>query len=1123
MKNILAVKSSGFLKSLDEDFLAFLSPSKADLLRDYRVNYQAWNAGEVSKFILDLAPDLEAFLAGVLDIQNQVMAGKAARLSHAPVIAFKKLMVQKAAKLSYDDVSKSEFEALNSWLKDFVDNEDRELVIAELFLLWQEQGLADNLVKLQKWSWYCLHTDFGKMEVDGWPSFQLPDKVVADQLVKVRTARFNSSLSGIKFRHRNGFALTDHGMTERELQLQADYCIYCHKNQGDFCSRGFPVKKSVPELGLKVGVLGDVLTGCPLEEKISEMQYLANKGFSIAALAVIMIDNPLCPATGHRVCNDCMKACVYQKQTPVDIPQIETGALNSVLNLPWGVEIYDILLNWNPLRSSNYILPEPNNHKVMVMGLGPAGFTAANQLLMLGYTVVGVDGLKIEPVEESKYNLLIKDFSSICENLDARSVLGFGGVAEYGITARWNKNYLSLILLVLLRRKQFRVFGGVRFGGTIAVDDVWRLGFDHLVLAVGAGLPRELNIPGSLALGVRVANDFLMALQLSGAHKESSLSSLEVDLPAVVIGGGLTGIDAATELQAYYLLQITKVAARYKMLSQIYTQELLRAKFDDYQLQKIDRWLCHAEQLAVEKAKPRPNIIKLLHSWGGVTVVYRKNMQDSPAYKRNHEELIKALEEGLLYLPCFSPIAIRCDDRGWCQSLALVKMEYVDDAWQVSDHEASIPARTILVATGAQPNVAYGFEHADDFERKRYQYTAYQWQDEGLVASPVKAHCKQENIGMFTSYNKQGKCVSFIGDTHPVFHGSVVKAIASAMYAVPLIHAQLQRHQAQSVRDGFLEFCDDYFSAKIVEKVVENSKEVLLTIKSRAIVSRYKAGNFVRLQCFEKNTASVKGFDLYGEAVAAPIFDVDHSEHTFKVLLHKRFVNEKLFARVKVGDLISAMGPTGVKAKVLAKPIAVLLMVDQELVANLCSILHALKENKNYIILVIRIDYISSFFKEYIEKYVDVIIWETVKDLAVRPQDFLASSVDSWGVLLEFLQQNQSIARTLVDVRLMLQAKRVESVKSKLVEISAVSNIAFEHCSVSVYGPMQCMLKGVCAQCLQWQIDPLTGERTKAVYACSWQDQPLELVDLNHLALRHDNNKPLELLNSFILEELDVD
>ena len=77
---------------------------------------------------------------------------------------------------------------------------------------------------------------------------------------------------------------------------------------------------------------------------------------------------------------------------------------------------------------------------------------------------------------------------------------GFGGVAEYGITVRWDKNFLKLIYLSLMRRPYFQVFGGVRFGGTITIEDAWEMGFDHFVVAVGAGLPKALPIPGSLRL-----------------------------------------------------------------------------------------------------------------------------------------------------------------------------------------------------------------------------------------------------------------------------------------------------------------------------------------------------------------------------------------------------------------------------------------------------------------------------------------------------------------------------------------------------------------------------------------------------------------------------------------------
>ena len=92
------------------------------------------------------------------------------------------------------------------------------------------------------------------------------------------------------------------------------------------------------------------LNGCPLDEKISEMNVAKQDGNPIGALAIVVIDNPMTAATGHRICNDCMKACIYQKQDPVDIPQIETRTLKDVLDLPWGFEIYSLLTRWNPLN-----------------------------------------------------------------------------------------------------------------------------------------------------------------------------------------------------------------------------------------------------------------------------------------------------------------------------------------------------------------------------------------------------------------------------------------------------------------------------------------------------------------------------------------------------------------------------------------------------------------------------------------------------------------------------------------------------------------------------------------------------------------------------------------------------
>ena len=72
----------------------------------------------------------------------------------------------------------------------------------------------------------------------------------------------------------------------------------------------------------------------------------------------------------------------------------------------------------------------------------------------------------------------------------------------------------------------------------------------------------------------------------------------------------------------------------------------------------------------------------------------------------------------------------------------------------------------------------------------------------------------------------------------------------------------------------------------------------------------------------------------------------------------------------------------------------------------------------------------------------------------------------------------------------------------------------------AVHGMMQCMLKGVCSQCLQWQIDPATGKRTKAVFACSWQDEPMDIVDLDNLDERQAQNRLQERLTGLWLDYL---
>src|SRR5204863_5764693 len=403
-----------------------------------------------------------------------------------------------------------------------------------------------------------------------------------------------------------------------------------------------------------------------LDEKISEMHVLRKSGDALGALAIIVVDNPMCPGTGHRICNDCMKSCIYQKQEPVNIPQIETGVLTDVLRMPWGVEIYGLLTRWNPLNVKRpYALPY-NGKNVLVVGLGPAGYTLAHYLVNEGFGVVGIDGLKIEPLPadwtgaDGQAIRPIRDYAEISRELDERPLVGFGGVSEYGITVRWDKNFLTLVHLTLARRRRFEIVGGVRFGGTVTAEQAFDYGFDHVAIAAGAGRPSIIAMKNNIIRGVRKASDFLMALQLTGAFKEEALANLQVELPAVVIGGGLTAIDTATELLAYYPLLAEKTLARYETLAGSRGETGLRAIFDGEEREMLDRLLHHGTEVRRERQRARaagedPDFARLCREWGGVFIVYRRAMEDSPAYRLNHEEIIKALEEGISFVENLEP------------------------------------------------------------------------------------------------------------------------------------------------------------------------------------------------------------------------------------------------------------------------------------------------------------------------------------------------------------------------------------------------------------------------------------------------------------------------------------
>jgi NADPH-dependent glutamate synthase beta subunit-like oxidoreductase/NAD(P)H-flavin reductase len=949
-------------------------------------------------------------------------------------------------------------------------------------------------------------------------------------------------------RQRLGFSLTDRRMRRREVESEIDYCMLCHDRDKDSCSKGLRDAKTG---ALKKNPIGVPLAGCPLGEKISEMHAMRQAGELVAAMALVTIDNPMCPGTGHRICNDCMKACIFQKQEPVNIPQVETRVLTETLALPWGLEIYQLLTRWNPLNVHRpYMLPY-NGRNVLVVGLGPAGYTLTHHLACEGFGVVAVDGLKVEPIDSSlvgTHDLAprpVKVASSLYGELQERHLLGFGGVSEYGITVRWDKNFLTIVYLTLARNRHVKFFGGVRFGGTITLEDAWALGFDHVAISAGAGRPTIIDMKNNLSRGIRKASDFLMGLQLTGAYKHTSIANLQVSLPAVVIGGGLTAIDTATELLAYYQVELEKELERYELLLRGRRSEAdVRAMFDDEEWETLERHLEHARELRAEKAaaaaeKREPNVQRLLDSWGGVTLVYRKGLEDSPAYRLNHEEVMKSLEEGVRYVEHMSPLEALLDDKAHVKAVRFKRQD---------GSTIDLPARTVCVAAGTSPNVIYEKEYPGTFQLDdRKQYFRAHAATVGADGKVSLEACKPGE-GFFTSYLHDGKTVSFYGDNHPHYAGSVVRAMASAKDGYPHVVAlfpETRRLDAatQPAREARLRALFEKLDHELIARVHQvnrlTSNIVEIVVHAPMAARKFQPGQFYRLQNFE-TFAPVISVDRDGtgqehlhaevrlamEGLALTGAWVDVDKGLLGTIVLEMGGSSRLCAALEPHEPIVLMGPTGQPTEIASKE-TVLLCGGGLGNAVLFSIARAFKCMGGKVLYFAGYRRGEDLFKrEDIERWTDQVVWCTDTGAAIephRPQDRqfrgnIVQAMQAYGTgglggapAIPLREVRRIIA---IGSDGMMNAVR-EARHGVLAPLLDPRHVAIG----SINSPMQCMMKEVCAQCLQKLRDPRTGEE-RVVFTCFNQDQELDAVDFRNLRERLRANSMQEKLSNAWLDEL---
>ncbi len=1223
------------LKEIAEKFYAEIEeadPVLHDALIKYiEVRGENYESRVESKILTDSAPYLSDFIARMFNISHERELLKQEILQQNPIWKYK-FFVQRRAIRNYKEESLEDFnkgeinEAVNGLKFESFSEvliHDDELAIADMTakLLETEELFkkdleitdeAQNTINKVKKAYDKLKDKtFGKvfsrfvLESDktgdflqieavlnilevwsamqfykgekNWHSFKTPHTLDYQNLVNIvrPSEKIPNLLNGAieNMRRRDGFALTDDRGTMRDALYEVDYCLICHERDKDSCSKGLHDPKSV---NIKRNPLGIALEGCPLDEKISEMHLMKRIGDSIASLALVTIDNPMCAGTGHRICNDCMKGCIFQKQEPVNIPLAETATLTDVLNLPYGFEIYALLTRWNPLNAKRpYSLPY-NGKNIMVVGLGPAGYTLAHYLLNEGFGVVGMDGLKIEPLPDewtgangTRTPKPIKDIDEIRDPLDQRILSGFGGVSEYGITVRWDKNFLTMLQLLLARRKRFRAYGGIRFGGTLTIEDAWEYGFDHIAIATGAGRPTIVKMKNNLIRGIRQASDFLMALQLTGAFKKDTMSNLQMRLPAIIIGGGLTGVDTTTELFAYYPVQVEKMLEKYEQIVEEFGEENTWEKFDVEEKSVLDEFLTHGRAIREERERAaqngeEPNFVPLIQSWGGVSLVYRKRLQDSPAYRLNHEEVQKALEEGINFVECMNPTEAVPDEYGAVKALIFERLSYNEETgkFDKTGEMTEFPARTVCVAAGTSPNVIYEKEKPGTFKLDEWKqfFQPFKLSKNG-DGNFHAVETEKGETGFFTSYESGGKFISYYGDNHPQYAGNVVKAMASAkngyekvveLFADEIVSPASSRQscehpahtpeasagsQPDSRQDGgdtsekdrifdeLVATLDEQLRAYVVKVERLTPTIVDVIVKAPLQARKFEPGQFYRLQNFEYSAPVIDGTRMMMEGLALTGAWVDEENGLLSMIVLEMGTSSRLVSLLNEGEEVVVMGPTGTPTEIPENE-TVLLAGGGLGNAVLFSIARAMRDNDNEIIYFAGYkDGADLFKRREIEEAVDKVVWATDYGKEIqpeRPQDahYRGNIVQAMIAYAEGKLGNKTVDLKDVDRIIAIGSDRMMNGVKEARFTTLQPYLKEEHTAIgSINSPMQCMMKEVCAQCLQRHVNPHTGEEF-FVFSCFNQDQNLDFVDFKNLNDRLRANSIQEKLSNMWLDRI---
>lgn len=268
------------------------------------------------------------------------------------------------------------------------------------------------------------------------------------------------------------------GYTEEMALEEASRCLQCPKPQ---CVTGCPVEVPIPQF-----------IKCIREKKYAE------------GIAVIKTKNSL-PAVCGRVCpqeEQCQAKCVVGKVgEPVSIGRLER-----------------YLADWE--REHGYQIPEkapPTGKKVAIIGAGPAGLTAAADLVKLGHEVTIYEALHVG-----------------------------GGVLIYGIPEFRLPKVIVRNEIEYIKKLGVDLRLGHLVGRTVTIPELLKSGVDAVFIGSGAGLPQFTGCPGENLGGIYSANEFLIRVNLMKAYAFPDYDTpIRIGKRVVVIGGGNVAMDCA--------------------------------------------------------------------------------------------------------------------------------------------------------------------------------------------------------------------------------------------------------------------------------------------------------------------------------------------------------------------------------------------------------------------------------------------------------------------------------------------------------------------------------------------------------------------------------------------------